>query len=76
MPPAPPATCQGGLDSSLVASVICRLKRERFLLDGRKEHLEPVKSFSIGLEGSPDLSAAKKVAEFIGTEQYVCARLR
>ena len=27
-------------------------------------------SFSIGLEGSPDLIAAKKVADSIGTEHY------
>ena len=60
----------GGLDSSLVASIICRLKRERFLRSGNPQDLEPVKSFSIGLEGSPDLAAAQKVAEFIGTEHY------
>ncbi|EOD14324.1 hypothetical protein EMIHUDRAFT_66467 [Emiliania huxleyi CCMP1516] len=55
----------GGLDSSLVASVIARLKRKRFL-----EHGKPVKSFSIGLDGSPDLANAQKVGEFIGTEHY------
>mmetsp|Transcript_24750 Transcript_24750/g.56386 ORF Transcript_24750/g.56386 Transcript_24750/m.56386 type:complete len:402 (-) Transcript_24750:484-1689(-) len=60
----------GGLDSSLCASVIARLKRQRFLKQGNAEDLTPVKSFSIGLEGSPDLSAAKSVAEFIGTEHY------
>jgi asparagine synthase (glutamine-hydrolysing) len=60
----------GGLDSSLVASVIARLKRKRFLERGDAEDLKPLKSFSIGLEGSPDLAAAKQVAEFIGTEHY------
>jgi asparagine synthase (glutamine-hydrolysing) len=58
------------LDSSLVASVITRLRRERFLLRGDPSDLEPLKSFSIGLEGSPDLAAAKTVAEAIGTEHY------
>ena len=58
----------GGLDSSLVASVIARLRRKRFLEHGDTADLEPLKSFSIGLEGSPDLVAAKKVAEAIGTE--------
>jgi len=48
--------------------VICRLKRRRFLEQGRTDDLEPVKSFSIGLEGSPDLAAAQKVADFIGTD--------
>jgi len=60
----------GGLDSSLCASVIARLKRERFLLKGHPEDLQKVKSFSIGLPGSPDLAAAQKVADFIGTEHY------
>ncbi|KMZ75108.1 Asparagine synthase (glutamine-hydrolyzing) [Zostera marina] len=52
----------GGLDSSLVAAVICR-------------HLEGTKaaklhSFCVGLEGSPDLKAAKEVAEYLGTVHY------
>ena len=58
----------GGLDSSLVASVIARLRRRRFLEQGDPSDLEPLKSFSIGLDGSPDLAAAKKVADAIGTE--------
>ena len=60
----------GGLDSSLVASVIARLRRKRFLERGDPSDLEPLKSFSIGLEGSPDLKAAKQVADSIGTEHY------
>jgi len=60
----------GGLDSSLVASVIARLRRKRFLATGSADDLKPLKSFSIGLEGSPDLENAQKVAEFIGTEHY------
>ena len=45
----------GGLDSSLCASTIARLKRSRFLQTGNTDDLSPVKSFSIGLKGSPDL---------------------
>jgi len=60
----------GGLDSSLVASVITRVRRRRFLERGNPDDLTPLKSFSIGLEGSPDLAAAQKVSEFIGTEHY------
>ena len=60
----------GGLDSSLVASVIARLRRERFLVNGIADDLKPLKSFSIGLEGSPDLKNAQLVADFIGTEHY------
>jgi asparagine synthase (glutamine-hydrolysing) len=51
----------GGLDSSLVASVIARTRRKRFLATGDPNDLKPLKSFSIGLEGSPDLAAAEKV---------------
>ena len=39
-------------------------------MGGSPDDLEAVKSFSIGLKGSPDLAAAKKVADFIGTEHY------
>lgn len=50
----------GGLDSSLTSSIACRLMKK----SGQKIH-----SFSIGLdENSPDTIAARKVAEFIGTE--------
>jgi len=60
----------GGLDSSLVASVIARLRRKKFLESGNPADLQPLKSFSIGLEGSPDLAAAQKVSDAIGTEHY------
>ena len=60
----------GGLDSSLVASVIARLRRKRFLATGNPADLQPLKSFSIGLSGSPDLANAQKVADFIGTEHF------
>ncbi|MDT0642407.1 asparagine synthase B [Zunongwangia sp. F363] len=50
----------GGLDSSLTSSIAARL------LEGTGQKLH---SFSIGLdENAPDLVAAKKVAEFLGTE--------
>lgn len=45
----------GGLDSSLIASIASR-------------KLGRIKTFSIGLEGSPDLEAARKVAEYLNTE--------
>src|SRR5574343_1304652 len=52
----------GGLDSSLISSIACRLTES----SGQKIH-----SFSIGLdETAPDLLAARKVAEFIGTEHH------
>ncbi len=52
----------GGLDSSLTSSIAARLMKER----GQKIH-----SFSIGLdEKAPDLIAAQKVADFLGTEHH------
>ncbi|HEY9183794.1 MAG TPA: asparagine synthase B [Salegentibacter sp.] len=52
----------GGLDSSLTSSIAARLMKE----SGQKLH-----SFSIGLdESAPDLVAARKVAEFLGTEHH------
>jgi len=52
----------GGLDSSLIASITSRLLRGT----GKKLH-----SFSVGLgPDAPDMKAARKVAEFIGTEHH------
>ena len=55
----------GGLDSSLIASIATRLLRESGSDFGSKLH-----SFSIGLEGAPDLIAARSVAEFLGTKHH------
>jgi asparagine synthase (glutamine-hydrolysing) len=45
----------GGLDSSLIASIATR-------------KLGTIKTFSIGLEGSPDLLAARSVSEYLKTD--------
>ena len=45
----------GGLDSSLIASIATK-------------QLGKIRTFSIGLEGSPDLEAARTVARYLGTE--------
>merc|ERR1712166_376209 len=62
----------GGLDSSLVASVAVRLLKENAAgcnpASGAPNNFgDRIHSFCIGLEGSPDLAAAKKVADFLGT---------
>lgn len=52
----------GGLDSSLTSSIAARLLAE----NGKK-----LNSFSIGLDANaPDAKAARKVAEFLGTEHH------
>jgi asparagine synthase (glutamine-hydrolysing) len=54
------ALLSGGLDSSLVASLVARNLREA--------GLPPLKTFSIGMKGSSDLRYARAVAEWIGSE--------
>ena len=55
----------GGLDSSLIASIATRLLKESSSDFGSKLH-----TFSIGLEGAPDLIAARSVAKFLGTKHH------
>ena len=55
----------GGLDSSLIAAIAVRHAREHGLNGGR-----PIDTFSIGLEGAPDLLAARQVARFLGTRHH------
>jgi len=54
------ALLSGGLDSSLIASIV-----QRMLL---KRGLPPLKTFSIGMVGSSDLAFARKVADWIGSD--------
>ncbi|XP_076461604.1 asparagine synthetase [glutamine-hydrolyzing]-like [Babylonia areolata] len=53
----------GGLDSSLVAALLVKLSKEMGL-DYK------IQTFATGMEGSPDLKAAKKVAEYLGTDHH------
>jgi len=50
----------GGLDSSLIASLVASWCPQD------SQWTEIINSFSIGLEGSPDLKAAQEVADYIG----------
>ena len=50
----------GGVDSSLVAAIATRIRRGL--------GLPSLRSFSIGLAGAPDLAAARRVADFLGTD--------
>lgn len=54
----------GGLDSSLVAAVACRHIGET---KAGKEWGTRLHSYCVGLEGSPDLKAARQVADYLGT---------
>ncbi|MEE9391811.1 MAG: asparagine synthase B [Planctomycetota bacterium] len=57
----------GGLDSSLVAAIAAR-HAERF--PGHPKGSQMIATFSIGMKGSPDLAAARKVARFIGSDHH------
>lgn len=61
----------GGLDSSVIAAIAMKHAARRVDDGGSSEAWWPrVHSFSIGLEGSPDLAAAAEVAEAIGTVHH------
>lgn len=45
------------------------IEQERVSLENAEKY-ERVKSFSIGIKGAPDLAAARKVADFLGTDHH------
>ncbi len=58
----------GGLDSSVTSAIAKKYAERRIEADDKEQAWWPqLHSFSVGLEGSPDLVAAKKVANHIGT---------
>ena len=61
----------GGLDSSIVSALAMKFSRRRVETGGREEAWWPrLHSFAIGLEGGPDLAAARAAAEAIGTVHH------
>lgn len=58
----------GGLDSSIIAAITQKFSKKRVESDSKEAAWWPqLHSFAIGLEGSPDLIAAQKAADYIGT---------
>lgn len=61
----------GGLDSSIISAVAAKYAPNRIEADGKQEAYWPrLHSFAVGLKGAPDLAAARKVAEHIGTVHH------
>ncbi|MBE0364031.1 asparagine synthase (glutamine-hydrolyzing) [Pseudoalteromonas ulvae UL12] len=61
----------GGLDSSVISAITQRFAAKRIEDDDNSNAWWPqLHSFSVGLEGSPDLAAAQKVADMIGTVHH------
>lgn len=61
----------GGLDSSIIAAITQKYSKKRIETDSKEAAWWPqLHSFAVGLEGSPDLIAAKKAADYIGTVHH------
>ncbi|MBE7659227.1 asparagine synthase B [Tenacibaculum finnmarkense] len=61
----------GGLDSSVISAIAKKYSQKRIESDDTSAAWYPqLHSFSVGLDGSPDLAAAQKVADHIGTVHH------
>ena len=61
----------GGLDSSVISAITAEFAENRIEDGDRTQAWWPrLHSFCIGLEGSPDVAAARKVATAIGTVHH------
>jgi asparagine synthase (glutamine-hydrolysing) len=61
----------GGLDSSVTSAIAKKYAQKRIESDDQADAWYPqLHSFSVGLDGSPDLAAAQKVAKHIGTVHH------
>ncbi len=61
----------GGLDSTIIAAITQKYSKKRVETGSLKDAWWPqLHSFAIGLESSPDLIAARKAADFIGTVHH------
>lgn len=61
----------GGLDSSVISAIVAKYAAERVESGNTEKAWWPrLHSFAVGLEGSPDLIAAKIVADSLGTVHH------
>ena len=61
----------GGLDSSVISAIAKKFAAKRIETGDQQDAWYPqLHSFAIGLEGSPDLEASRKVADHIGTVHH------
>ncbi len=61
----------GGLDSSVTSALAKKFSPNRIENDGQTAAWWPqLHSFAVGLDGSPDLAAARKAAEALGTVHH------
>lgn len=61
----------GGLDSSIISAIAKQFASRRIEDNNQSEAWWPqLHSFAVGLKNAPDLSAARKVADYIGTVHH------
>lgn len=61
----------GGLDSTIIAAITAKFASKRIESGDTQEAWYPrLHSFAVGLETSPDLAAARKAAEYIGSVHH------
>ena len=61
----------GGLDSSVIAAITAKYAKNRIESGDQESAWWPrLHSFAVGLKDSPDLAAARKAAEYIGTVHH------
>ncbi|MEH7889479.1 asparagine synthase B [Elizabethkingia meningoseptica] len=61
----------GGLDSTIIAAITAKFASKRIESGDTQEAWYPrLHSFAVGLEGSPDLAAARKAADHIGSVHH------
>lgn len=61
----------GGLDSSIISAITKRFAGKRIEDQDKSDAWWPqLHSFAVGLEGSPDLKAAREVADHLGTVHH------
>jgi asparagine synthase (glutamine-hydrolysing) len=61
----------GGLDSSLIAAIASKYRKKRVESGDQEEAWWPrLHSFAVGMDDSPDLKYARKVADYIGTVHH------
>ncbi|GFH45074.1 glutamine-hydrolyzing asparagine synthase [Chaetoceros tenuissimus] len=64
----------GGVDSAVVSNYLLPMYKEAKMKEGGE--FKPIPTFTVGMENSPDVMAAKAVVEDLGGEKYIKHTIR
>ena len=64
----------GGVDSAVVSNILLPLYKQAQLEQGGE--FKPIPTFTVGMENSPDVMAAKAVVEDLGGSKYIKHTIR